>query len=89
MGDKVKTSIMVDRRLWEEFKSRVSGERGLKMLSRAVEEAIEEEVSELLVADALSKLLEGEELPLTVAPVKPKVPTDSGKAVRELREGRA
>ena len=89
MNNKIKTSIMIDRRLWEEFKSRVGGERGLKMLSKAVEEAIEEEVSELLVAEVLSRMLGGEGLPLMVVPVKPKVPTDAGKAVRELREGRA
>ena len=88
MVDKVKTSIVVDRRLWEEFKLRVGGERGLRMLSRAVEEAIEEEVSELLVVEALSEMLGGREIPLTVVPVKPKVSTDAGRVVRELRETR-
>ena len=89
MGGKVKTSIMIDRGLWEEFKSRVGGEKGLKMLSKAVEEAIGEEVSELLVAEVLSRMLGGMELPLTVVSVKPKAPADAGKAVKELREGRA
>jgi len=59
------------------------------MLSKAVEEAIGEEVSELLVAEVLSRMLGGMELPLTVVSVKPKAPADAGKAVKELREGRA
>jgi len=88
MVDKVKTSIVVDRRLWEEFKLKVGGEKGLRMLSKAVEEAVEEEVSELLVIKALNKMLENEEISLTVVPVKPKVRTDAGKTVREMRETR-
>ncbi len=89
MGDeKVKTSILVDRELWERFKSRVAGERGLKKLSKAIEEAIEEELSDHLVIEALEELLGPEELPLAVTPVKPRVKTDAGKAVRELRESR-
>ncbi|RLE85174.1 MAG: hypothetical protein DRJ67_09320 [Thermoprotei archaeon] len=88
MGDKVKTSIMVDRELWEEFKSRVGSERGLRALSRAVEEAIEDEVSGLLIIRALERLLGGGRVPLAVMPVGPRVPTDAGKAVRELRGSR-
>ena len=89
MVDKVKTSIVVDRKLWEEFKLKIGGEKGLRMLSKAVEEAIEEEVGELLVIKALNKMLENEEeIPLTVVPVKPKVRTDAGKTVREMRETR-
>lgn len=86
MKDKVKTSIMIDRKLWEEFRSRVGSEKGLKMLSKAIEEAIEEEVSESLLIEELSKMLGPKgELPLTVAPVRPKLATDAGKAVREMR----
>ncbi|MCD6444750.1 hypothetical protein J7L70_07095 [Candidatus Bathyarchaeota archaeon] len=86
MSDKTKTGIVVDRKIWEEFRSKVGSERGLKMLSHAVEEAIEEEVGEVLVMEAFEKLLACREgLPLTVTPIKPRVPTDSGKAVRELR----
>ena len=89
MADKVKTSIVIDRRIWEEFKSKVGSERGLKMLSNAIEEAIEEEVSELLVIDALEKLLKpGVSIPLTISPIKPRVATDSGKVIREMRYSR-
>ena len=89
MGDKVKTTIVVDRELWEEFRSKVAAGRGLKALSSAVEEAIEEEVCEKLLIKALGEFRElGEELPLVVTPVKPKVKTDAGEAVRELRESR-
>ena len=43
---KVKTTIVIDRRLWEEFKARVGAERGLRTISRAVEEALEDEINE-------------------------------------------
>ena len=90
MSDKIKTSIVVDRELWEEFKSRVSSERGLKALSNAVEEVIEEEVCEKLLIKALEEMIgSGIELPLTITPVKPRVKTDAGEVVRELRVSRA
>ncbi len=89
MEDKIKTSIVIDRRLWEEFKLKVSGEKGLKMLSHAVEEAIEEEVSELLIVKALEEMLGSErKIPLTIVPVKPRDTTDAGKVVRGLRDSR-
>ncbi len=89
MRDKIKTSIMIDRELWEEFKSKVGSERGLRGLSRAVEEAIEDEVGDILIIRALEKLLEREkEIPLVISPVKPKVATDAGKAIREMRGSR-
>ena len=90
MRDKIKTSIVVDRQLWEEFKSKVGSERGLKALSRVVEEVIEEEVCERLIIKALEEIMEFKgELPLMISPVKPRVKTDAGKIVRELRESRA
>jgi len=89
MAEKVKTTIVVDQRLWREFKSRVVAERGLKSLSQAVEEALEDEVSDVLVAEALEQMLRGSEAPQTVEPVKPRVATDAGRAVRELRESRS
>ncbi len=88
MKDKVKTSIVVDRRLWEEFKSKVAGEKGLKMLSEAIERAIEDELSELLIIEAFEKQLEQRETTLTISPIKPRIQTDAGKIVRELRESR-
>ncbi|NHV98458.1 MAG: hypothetical protein HA496_02285, partial [Thaumarchaeota archaeon] len=46
MTRKIKTSIVIDGDLWERFKTKVVGEKGLKGLSKAVEEAIEEELCE-------------------------------------------
>ena len=85
---KVKTSIVVDRELWEEFRSRVAGERGLKGLSQAVEEAIEDEVGDILVARTLEKMLrdEGVKSPVRISPVRPRIATDAGESVRELRD---
>ena len=68
---------------------KVGSERGLNMLSRVVEEAIEEEVSELLVVRALEEMLgSGREVPLTIVPVKLRVTTDAGRVVREMRDSR-
>ena len=86
MGDKIKTSISVDKKLWERFRSRIGDERGLKKLSQAVEEALEEELSEDLIIEVLERLLGPEKLPLTITPVEPKARTNAGKTVRELRE---
>ncbi len=89
MKDKVKTSILIDRELWEEFKAKVSGERGARLISRAVEEAIEEELTDRVIIEALEEILgRGRTISLTVTPVKTRVKTNSGEVVRELREGR-
>jgi len=73
MSGRVKTSLFINRELWEEFKLRMGARAGSGALSRAVEE--------------LSRILSGP-APLEVKPVKPRVPTDAGRAVRELRGGR-
>lgn len=86
MSEKMKTSLFINRDLWEEFKLKVGSRVGLRALSRAVEELIEDEVAELVVAEELSKVAEASVL-IEVKPVKPKVPTDAGKAIRELRGG--
>jgi len=89
MEGKVKTSIVINRELWEELKSKVGSEKGLKMLSKVVEEAIEDELCELIIVKALSKMLKPEKkIPLTIVAIKPKVPTNAGKVVREMRESR-
>ncbi len=89
MKDKIKTSIMIDRELWKEFKSKVGSEKGLRGLSQAVEEAIEDEISDILIIRALEKLLKcAREIPLVISPVKPKVATNAGKAIREMRGSR-
>ncbi|MBC7127055.1 MAG: hypothetical protein H5T32_02395 [Candidatus Methanosuratus sp.] len=89
MERKIKTSIMINRDLWEDLRSRVGGKRGLKALSRAVEEAIEDETADALLVEALSAMLWDKEIQLEVSPVKPRMPTDASKAIREMREGSA
>jgi len=86
MSGKVKTSLFINKELWEEFKLKVGARAGLRALSKAVEELLEEGVAERVVAEELSKMLAAP-VPLEVKPVKPKVPTDAGRAVRELRRG--
>jgi len=88
MTRKIKASIVIDGDLWERFKTKVVGEKGLKGLSKAVEEAIEEQLCEDLMIEALEGLLGSEKPPLVVAPVKPEAQTDAGKVVRELRDSR-
>jgi len=85
---KIKTSILVDKELWEKFKLVVGVERGSRELSEAVTDAIREELCEIIIAEALEKMLSGKKPPLKVRPVKPLTPTDSGATVRELRERR-
>jgi hypothetical protein len=74
------------RKLWERFKLRVGARAGLRALSQAVEALLEEGVAERVVAEEPPKMLAAP-APLGVKPVKPKVPTDAGRAVRELRRG--
>lgn len=82
----MKTSLLINRELWEEFKLKVGSRVGLRALSRAVEELLEEGVAERVVAEELSKMLKVP-APLEVKPVKPRIPTDAGRAVKELRRG--
>ena len=82
----MKTGLLINRELWEEFKLKVGSRVGLRALSRAVEELLEEGVAERVVAEELSKMLEVP-APLEVKPVKPRVPTDARREVRELRKG--
>ncbi|MCC6043039.1 MAG: hypothetical protein LM598_05375 [Candidatus Verstraetearchaeota archaeon] len=88
MTKKIKTSIVIDGDLWERFKTKIVGEKGLKGLSKAVEEAIEEELCEDLIVEALERLLGFEKPPLVITPVKPEAQTDAGRVVRELRDSR-
>jgi hypothetical protein len=87
MTRRIKTSIVVNGDLWERFKAKVVGGKGLKGLSKAVEEAIGEGLCEDLMIEALEGLL-GSEKPLLITPVKPETQTDAGKVVRELRDSR-
>ena len=88
---KIKTSIVIDKDLWELFKAKASSKKGLKGVSMAVEEALEDGLSEKVVAEALGKMLseKGKITELDVKPVKPKTATSAGKAIGELRAQQA
>ena len=89
MGSKIKTSIVVDKDLWEKFREKVASEQGLRQLSRAVEEALKEELVELIVLDEIEKSLSGRIVPLSMSPIKPRVKSRAEEVVRELRDSRA
>jgi hypothetical protein len=86
MIDRVKTTIVIDRELWNRFKARLL-EEGIEEVSRAIEEVIREELSEDYIADAIRELL-GTTPPIEVKPIKPLVETSAGRVVRELRNER-
>ncbi len=85
MGAKIKTSILIDEELWRRFKLKVGAERGMRAMSRAVEEALEDELAETLVLRELERMSAGITIGLDVKPVKPKVETSAGDVVREMR----
>jgi hypothetical protein len=86
MVRKKKISIIIDRDLWERFKTKVVSEKGLKELSKAVGEVMEEKLCEDSMIEALKKLLGSGKPPLVITPVKPEIQTNAGKTVRELRD---
>jgi hypothetical protein len=88
MVRKKKISIIIDRDLWERFKTKIIGKKDLKELNKAVEEAIKEKLCEDLIVETIEELLGSEKPPLVITPVKPKIQTDAGKTVRELRDSR-
>jgi hypothetical protein len=88
MERKIKTSITIDEDLWKMFKVEASSKRGLKGVSKSVEEALEEELGEKVVAEALEKMCPKMPNNLEVKPVKPKAATSAGKVIRELRDQR-
>ncbi len=88
VGSKIKTSIVIDRELWRKFREKIAMERGLRELSKAIEEAIEEELVEEIVLRELEKEL-GENIRYSsIEPIKPRVKTRAEEIVRELRESR-
>jgi len=85
MGEKVKTTIVVDRDLWNRFRAKLL-EEGVDEVSGAIEELIKEELM-LGIDSALSRLI-GNELIQVIEPVKPLTRTSAEEVVRELRESR-
>jgi hypothetical protein len=88
MVGKKRISIIIDRDLWERFKTKVVNEKDLKELSKTVEETIKEKLCEDSIIETLEELLGSEKPPLVITPVKPKIQTNAGKTVRELRDSR-
>ena len=88
MSGKTKTSILVDKELWEKFKAKVSIEKGLRGLSEAVEEVIREELCEEDIVEWLEEQLARGRPPIRIVPVKPRVRTDAAETLRAMREHR-
>ncbi len=88
VGNKIKTSIVIDKELWKKFKEKIASKQGLRQLSKAVEEAIEEELVEFIVLRELEQSLSGKEVPSSITPVKPRVKTRAEEIVREMRGSR-
>lgn len=86
MRGKIKTSILIDEDIWEAFKVKASSRKGLKGISRAVEDALEEELSEKVVTESLENMCPRKLSDLEVKPIKPKIATSAGKVISELRE---
>jgi len=86
MSGKIKTSIVIDRRLWYKFRARLL-EEGIEEISGVLEELVREELLEDYVSHSLEEMLDGE-LPEEVRPVRPLVETRAESIVRELRGGR-
>lgn len=74
-----KTSISVDKALWERFERKVASE------GRGVSAVIEELIASYLVDEILSDV-PAEEVPLVVEPVRPLSATEAGEEVWRMRE---
>ncbi len=89
MEDKVKINIVIDRRLWEKFKKKIYGEGGLGSLGKTVEDAIEEEIPELIVIRWLEEILKSRrDVSSEITPIEPRVATDAGRSIRSMRDER-
>ena len=84
MNRKIKTIIIVDKDLWNKFKSRLLQE-GIDEVSGIIEKTIREELVVEKVVEELSKLV-SKELIHNVEPVKPLVETDAEKIVKEQKK---
>ncbi len=88
MNERIKTSIIINKKLWDRFRHKISVEKNLKSLSKSVEEALEEELNELIIAEALEKMISAKPTTLETVPVKLKVKGKAEEVVRELRGSR-
>ena len=83
---KVKTSIYIERTLWELFK-RHAARRGIEV-SKLLEELIKDEIVEYSLDDVLLELAGSKDYELDFKPIKPKEGTVS-ELVRVMRNERA
>lgn len=67
---KVKTSIYIEKEIWEKYKSNVM-KRGLE-ISKSLEELMEEEVPEDILGEVLKNLGERGEYEIYFEPVRPR-----------------
>ncbi|MFH8092872.1 MAG: hypothetical protein QXM38_02955 [Candidatus Aenigmatarchaeota archaeon] len=84
----MKTTIMIDKKVWEEFRLKVNEDRGIRELSRAIEEALEDEAPSLLITQALNEIIGETRIIEEVKTIEPLKPTDAGKTIREMRSHR-
>ncbi len=83
---KVKTSIYVDREVWEKFK-RYASRKGVEV-SNLLEDVIRDEMVEEELDEVLLELAGSETYEIDFEPVKPKEGLVS-ELVRVMRDGRA
>lgn len=87
----VKTTIIIDEKVWEEFKKTVSNRHGgLRNLSGAVETAIRNYNMVEVLRESSSKLGIDPEYPSSreVEQRRPSVPVESSEILRESRKRR-
>ena len=87
----VKTTIIIDEKVWEEFKKTVSNRHGgLRNLSGAVETAIRNYNMVEVLRESSSKLGIDPEYPSSreVEQRRPSVPVESSEILREIRKRR-
>ena len=83
---KVKTSIYIDKELWEKFK-KYALRRG-KEVSKLLEEIIEEEMIEETLSNILLELVDFESYEIDFEPIRPKKGLVS-ELIRVMRDERA
>lgn len=88
MNEKIKTSVLIDRGIWDLFRRKVSMEKGLKSLSEAIEKALEEDLADILIAKALEEMVSSRPPISSVVPIRPKAKTKAEDIVREMRKSR-
>ena len=84
---KTKTSIYIDKELWEKFK-RLAAMRGVEV-SRLLEEMISEQLLDEYLSQALLELAGSNDYEIDFKPVKPRSGYNVSELVRCMRDERA